>query len=125
MPQSVPESVPAPATSEAERMWASIEHANSAAELEFFIKRFPQSSFADLARVRLKEMRSNHAALDAAPPKEKGAPQARRPEARRSVKEAKVRVCRRESIPECRARVTGNPNRVAWGKCVFRPMVCR
>jgi hypothetical protein len=116
---------PPAAASEAERMWASIERSNNPAEFEIFAKRFPDSPYAELARVRMKAARPTLAALDVSPPKARSAPHSKRLETRRPAREARVRVCRRESVPECRARVMGSPNRVAWGKCVFRPVVCR
>jgi hypothetical protein len=119
------QSLPAPAVNEAKRMWASVEQSNSAAELDYFIKRFPESAYAGLARVRLKGILLRQAALEAGPSKENGARRTRPEEARRTIRETRMRVCRRESISECRARVTGSPYRVAWGRCVFRPVVCR
>ena len=110
---------------EAERMWASIEHSNNPDELAFFARRFSDSPYAELARVRLKAMRPQQAALEPFQPKERSAPASKRSDTRRGVKETRVRVCRRESVPECRSRVMGSPNRIAWGKCVVRPMVCR
>ncbi len=57
-----------PAFSEAAEAWRAVEHSDSEAVLELFIKRFGQTVFADLARARLAEVRPKIAAAKPAAP---------------------------------------------------------
>src|SRR5262249_38323671 len=56
---------PAPQQSlpEAERAWAEVRTASSMAALEAFVRRFPDTFYADLARVRIEELKKAALAL--------------------------------------------------------------
>jgi hypothetical protein len=51
---------------EAERFWANIQNSQNAAELELFIAKYHDSPLADLARIRLKGLRTKSASVDPA-----------------------------------------------------------
>jgi uncharacterized caspase-like protein len=50
---------PQPPLSEAERAWAAVQGNPGMAALEAFVRRFPDSFYADLARVRIEELKKN------------------------------------------------------------------
>jgi uncharacterized caspase-like protein/peptidoglycan hydrolase-like protein with peptidoglycan-binding domain len=53
---------------EAERAWATVQTAPSVAAMEAFVRRFPDTFYADLARVRIEEIKKAAVVLQPAPP---------------------------------------------------------
>jgi hypothetical protein len=52
-----------PTSTEAERAWTAVKNTASEAELRAFIKRFPDSFFADLANAHLEELKKNRSEI--------------------------------------------------------------
>jgi uncharacterized caspase-like protein len=63
---AAPPSPPQPLT-EAERAWAAVQAAPSVAALEAFVRRFPDTFYADLARVKIEEQKKTAVAPEPAP----------------------------------------------------------
>jgi uncharacterized caspase-like protein len=53
---------------EAERAWAAVQATPGVAALEAFVRRFPDTFYADLARVKIEELKKSAVALQPAPP---------------------------------------------------------